>query len=154
MGFYCGSRPSAQEDGPVITPREYAALLASAISMVAPGALQQSDSYRRGAADAAAISGLLERLTRQARRHPGDPTTHRRLGIAYLFAGNYKPAVRHLEIAVNILFARATTSACLSHSLCARLELALLLPVLLPLCLQLGKREMARRLVNDVLLAR
>jgi len=147
MGFYYRSRPASQDDGQVITPREYTALVADAVSWVT------SDPYR-GAAEATTTSSLLERLSRRARRHPLDPTTHRRLGIAHLYAGNCKPAVRHLEIAVNILLAQATTRGCLRQTLCARLELALLLPVLLPLCLQLGKRETALRLVSDVLLAR
>jgi len=145
MGFYYGSRPASQDDGAVITPREYTALLADAVCSVT------SDVYRDAAA-ATTTSTLLERLSKRAQRYPRDPTTHRRLGIAHLYAGNCKPAVRHLEIAVNILFAQTTTSGCLQQTLCARLQLALLLPVLLPLCLQLGKRETARRLVNDVLL--
>ncbi len=144
MGFYYGSRPASQDDA-VITPREYTALLADAVSSVT------SDIYR-DAAEATTTSTLLERLSQRARRYPRDPTTHRRLGIAHLYAGNCKPAVRHLEIAVNILLAQTTTRGCLQQTLCARLQLALLLPVLLPLCLQLGKRETARRLVNDVLL--
>ncbi len=152
MGFYCQSRASAH-DGPVITPREYIGLLGGAASMVAAGALQGTDTYRPGVADAAATSILLDRLSLQARRYPGDPTTHRRLGIAHLAAGSCKPAVRHLQIAVNILYAKATTGGCLQQSLCARLELALLLPVLPPLCRQLGKRDTASRLVSHVLLA-
>ena len=154
MGFYHGSkrrRPSSQDTGPVITPREYTALLAGALRAVV--GRQESDTCRPGVAEAGAAPGLLEGLSRRVRRQPDDPTGHRMLAIAHLYAGSRKPAVRHLEIAVNILLAQAATTRCLHRALCARLELALLVPVLVPLCLQLGKRETVRRLVRGVLLA-
>jgi hypothetical protein len=157
MGFYYGRArggPWSEDVRPLITPREYATLLARAMRMVTSRTPPESDTYCSPAALLSATSGLVEGLSRQVRRHPGDPATHRRLGIAHLYAGDCKPAVRHLQIAVNILLAQSTAGGSLRQTLCARLELALLLPVLLPLCLRLGKHETARRLVSDVLLAR
>lgn len=72
------------------------------------------------------------------------------LAIAQLHAGNCKAAVRHLAIAVNILVA-PTSSECLRRTIHARVELALLLPILIPLCLRLGRRALGRRLVSALL---
>ena len=120
--------------------------------MVMDSASEESDTYRPAAAGAGASSVLLETLSRQARRHPDDPVVHRALGVAHLAAGNCRPAVRHLEIALNLLRMEPTTGACLRDTLRARLELALLLPVLVPLCIRLGRRETARRIVSETLL--
>jgi hypothetical protein len=155
MGFYCGSsrlKPSSQLIGPVITAREYTTLLASTQRMVIDRSPRESDTYRPWVAEAASASSLLEGLSRRVRRNPADPTGHRMLGIVHLASGNCKPAIRHLEIATNILLARIATKGCLHHTFTARLELALLLPILLPLYLRLGKQGTARRLLSEVLL--
>jgi hypothetical protein len=154
MGFYSASDLWAQDDGPIITSREYLALFANALFMVTAGAAHQPDAYRCGPADVATISRRLAQLAAQARRHPDDPTAKRRLGIAHLSAGNRALAVHYLQVAVNMLRARLTTGGFVQGSLCARLELALVLPALLPLWLRLGQHDAARRLVSDVLLAR
>ncbi len=115
-------------------------------------ASEESDTYRATPSKPGRSSVLLEALSRRARRHPGDPVVHRALGIAHLAAGNARPAVRHLGIAMNLLRRDTTSGACLQDTLCARLELALLLPVLVPLCMRLGRRQTARRLVMEALL--
>jgi len=153
MGFYYGSaRRSLSSDdiGPIITPREYIHLLSGATRMVISATPQGSDTCRSGAA-AVAISALIKRLRRRLHHRPEDGTTHRMLAIAELHAGNCETAVRHLAIAVNILLA-PTTSESLRESLYARVELALLLPILMRLCLRLGRRATARRLAGAWLL--
>jgi hypothetical protein len=154
MGFYYGStrRPLASDDiGPIITPREYIGLLSGATRMVISATPQGSDTCRSRVAAAVAISTLIKGLRRRLQHRPEDSTTHRMLAIAELHAGNYETALRHLAIAVNMLLA-PTTSECLRQSLSARVELALLLPLLMRLCLRLGRRATARRLVSALLL--
>jgi hypothetical protein len=153
MGFYYASkqhRPTSDGAGPVITPREYVALLACAMrGVIGP----QASDTRPGVAETAAASDRLEDLSQRVRRHPREAAAHRMLAIAHLQAGNRRSALRHLEIAVSILLAQAALRGCLHRSLSARLELARLIPVLIPLCLQLGKRDTVRRLLGEVLLA-
>ena len=72
------------------------------------------------------------------------------LAIAELHAGNCERAVHHLAIAVNI-FLTPTASESLRQSLDARVELALLLPILMRLCLRRGRRATARRLLSALL---
>jgi hypothetical protein len=72
------------------------------------------------------------------------------LAIAELHAGNCKVAVGHLATAVNILLA-PTSSECLRRTIHARVELALLLPIVIPLCVRLGRRALVRRLVSTLL---
>jgi len=112
---------------------------------------QCSDTYHPDVWDAAATSALVRDLRRQLRHRPFDATANRMLAIAELRAGNCKAALRHLGIAVNILLSPASRG-CIGDGLHARLELALLLPLLIPLSLQLGRRApTARRLVSTVL---
>jgi hypothetical protein len=153
MGFYYGSMrsPLSGDAGPIITPREYILLLSGATRMVISCTPQSSDTCRLGVTGAVAISTLIEGLSRRLQHRPEDATTHRMLAIAELHAGNCKAAVRHLAIAVNILLAQ-TTKESLQQSLDARVELALLLPILIRLCLRLGRRATARRLVSALLL--
>jgi hypothetical protein len=137
--------------GPVITPREYATLFADAMrGVIGP---RESDISRPEGLDAPAAPGALEELLRRVRRHPQDPAGHGMLAIAHLRAGHCRTAIRHLEIAVNLLLAQAATGRGLRCSLAERLELARLVPVLIPFCLELGKPDTARRLVGEVLLA-
>lgn len=153
MGFYYGStrRSLASGDiGPIITPREYILLFSGATRMVISATPQGSDTCRSGAA-AAAIPTLIKGLRRRLHHRPEDGTTHRMLAIAELHAGNPETAVRHLAIAVNIRLA-PTTGECLRQSLYARVELALLLPILMRLCLRRGRPATARRLVSALLL--
>jgi len=153
MGFYYGSprRSLASDDiGPIITPREYIRLLSSATRMVISATPQGSDTCRSGAA-AAVISTLIKGLRRRLHHRPEDGTTHRMLAIAELHAGNCETAVRHLASAVNI-FLTPTTGESLRQSLDARVELALLLPILMRLCLRRGRRATARRLLSAWLL--
>ena len=154
MGFYYGSpRRSLSSDdiGPIITPREYIRLLSGATRMVISASPQGSDTCRSGAAAAVAISPLIKGLRRRLHHRPEDGTTHRMLAIAELHAGNCETAVRHLAVAVNILLT-PTTSESLQHSLYARVEFALLLPILMRLCLRRGRRATARRLLSAWLL--
>jgi len=139
------------DDCPVITSHEYTSLVAGAVRMVLPENLE-SETYRAGVVEGRPTLDSLEALSRRVERHPSDPRAHRMLGIAHLHAGNCREAVRHLQIAANILLEHATRPGCLSRTLCARMELALLLPVVIPLCLQLGRRDTARTLVSRVLL--
>ena len=153
MGFYYGSMRRAlpaDDIGPIITPREYIRVLSGATWMVISATPQGSDTCRSGAAAAVAIATLIEGLRRRLQHRPEDGTTHRMLAIAELHAGNCEAAVRHLAIAVNSRLA-PTTSACLRQSLYARVELALLLPILMRLCLRLGRRATARRLLRALL---
>jgi hypothetical protein len=154
MGFYYGSARAARSSGdvgPIITPREYISLFSGATRMAISCTPQGSDTGRPGPARAVAISSLIEGLGRRLQHRPTDASTHRMLAIAQLHAGNHKAAVRHLTIAVNILRA-STATACLRESLYARVELALLLPILIRLYLRLGRRATARRLVSALLL--
>jgi hypothetical protein len=150
MGFY--RRSARLPTSAVITPREFTVLFAGALRMVLDSASEASDTYRPAVAKDRPSSVLLETLSRRARRHPDDPVVHRALGIAHLAAGNARSAARHLGIAMRLLRMENTTGACLQHTICARLGLALLLPVLVPLCMRLGRRETARRLVSEALL--
>jgi hypothetical protein len=153
MGFYDGStrRSLGSDDiGPIITPREYIRLLSGATRMVISATPQGSDTCRSGAA-AVAISPLIKGLRGRLHHRPEDGTAHRMLAVAELYAGNCETAVRHLAIAVNI-FLTPTASESLRQSLDARVELALLLPILMRLCLRRGRRETARRLVSEWLL--
>jgi hypothetical protein len=151
MGFYYGrTRPSSGDIGPTITPQEYICLFSGATRMVIPCTPQGSDTCRSGTPRAVAISTLIQGLSRQLQYRPEDATAHRLLGIAELHAGNCKAAAHHLAVAVNLLLA-LTTNQCLQRSLCARVELALLLPILITLCRRLGKRATARRLVSTLL---
>ena len=132
MGFHYGSprRPLCADDiGLIITPREYIRLLSGATRTVISATPQGSDTCRSGAPPAVAISTLIKGLRRRLQHRPEDSTTHRMLAIAELHAGNGQTALRHLTIAVNRLLA-PTTGECLRQSLHARVELALLLPLL------------------------
>ncbi len=154
MGFYYGSarlHPSSEDSSMVITPREYTLLFGGATRAAISCGPQESDTARSRTARAAASPGLIEALSRCVRQRPEDPTPHRMLAIAHLAAGQCRPALRHLEIAVNMLLAQRT-KGCLRESLYARVELAVLLPVLIPLCVRLGKRATVRRLVSELLL--
>jgi len=155
VGFYFASRrrPTLVTDGgPVITPQEYIALLAGAVEMVLPAA-RDSDTSRVGITDARLTPDLRETLSQQLQRQPSDPRAHRRLGIAHLQAGNCREAARHLQVAVNLLLAQTTSTECVYRTFCARLELALLLPVVIPLCLQRGRRDTAETLVSRILVS-
>jgi hypothetical protein len=154
VGFYY--RPTVRESSagditPTITSREYVRLLSNATRMIIGTTPQCSDTYHPDVWDAAATSALVRGLRRQLRHRPVDATANRMLAIAELRAGNCKAALRHLGIAVNILLSPASRG-CFGDGLHARLELALLLPLLIPLSLQLGRRApTARRLVSTVL---
>jgi hypothetical protein len=153
VGFYYGSTHrflSADEVAPAITPREYVDVLSDATLMVISSTPQDSDTCRSGAASSVAMSTLVMGLHRRLRDRPVDATTYRMLAIAELHAGNCKAAVRHLAIAVKILLA-PPSHECLRRTMHARVELALLLPVLIPLCVRLSRRAMARRLVSALL---
>jgi len=154
MGFYYGStRRSLTSDdiGPIITPREYIRLFSGATRTVISASPQGSDTCRSGAAAAVTISTLIKGLRRRLHHRPEDGTTHRMLAIAELHAGNCETAVRHLAMAVNIRLAPPTGES-LRQSLDARVELALLLPILMRLCLRRGRRATARRLLSAWLL--
>jgi len=155
MGFYFASRSGSRvgtDAGPVITPQEYIALFVGAVHMVIPEATE-SEASHADVTDARPTPSLGDTLSRQLQRQPSDPHAHRRLGIAHLQAGNDREAARHLQIAVNLLLAQATSRECAYRTFCARLELALLLPVVIPLCLQRGKRDSAEALVGRVLVS-
>lgn len=154
MGFYYGStrsRLSSENIGPMITPREYTSLFADAMRLMISRTPLESDIHRSALPGVAVTSGLIDGLSRQLRHRPDNPTIHRMLAIAHLHAGHYTPAIRHLTIAVNILLPRTTKSP-LQQGLRPRVELALLLPVLVSLCLRLGRRATAHRLVSKLLL--
>jgi len=134
----------------VITPREYRAFLAGALRLALDGEPRESDTGRPCLAEGAA-SGLIEGLSRRVRHRPDDPAGHRRLAVVYLHAGHDRLALRHLEIAARILLVQAAMRGGLQHALSVRLQLALLAPILLPLCLRRGRPATARRLVSQVL---
>jgi hypothetical protein len=155
MGFYYGAtrpRLSSEDVGPVITPREYITLLDRAMRMVYLSPLHASDTSCQGRYRPEPPGDAIEGLSRQVQRHPADATIHRMLAIAHLRAGHCRLAIRHLEIAINIL-CRKISRGSLESSLSARVELGLLLPVIVPLCLRLGRRVTARRLVGELLRA-
>ena len=154
MGFYYPAarrRPSTHDGGFVVTPGEFTTIVAGALSAVI--GTGGSDTYRPRFADPAGVSATLANLSARVRRNPGDAEGHRMLGIAYLSVGNCKPAIRHLEIAVNILLGLSVVRGPLHSTLRARLELTLLVPILVPLYLRLGKSETLRRFLSEVLLA-
>lgn len=136
----------------MVTPREFTRIVAGALCAVIGAG--DSDTYRPGVPDPGGVSATLERLSARVRRDPGDAAGHRLLAIAHLNAGNCKPAFRHLEIAANILLGLTVARGPLHSTLRARLELTLLVPILVPLYLRLGKSGTVRRLVSEVLLAR
>ena len=154
MGFYYGStRRSISSDdiGPIITPREYICLLSGAIQMVTSATPQDSDTFRASEAGTVAISSLLERLRSRLRDRPQDGTAHRMLAIAEFHAGNPDRAIHHLAVALKMRLS-PSPSRCLRQSLYARVELALLFPILIRLCCRPGRRARARRLVGLLLL--
>ena len=153
MGFNFASRwrrSFASAGGPSITPHEYLSLVAGAGRTVLFEPMESDTSRLDVVQEKAPSSDPLETLVRRVQRDPSDPRAHRRLGIAHLEAGNCREAVRHLQIAVNLLLAQATGTDSL-RTVCARLELALLLPVVIPLCLKLGRRDTAQMLISRVL---
>jgi hypothetical protein len=154
MGFYYRSarrRPSTHDDGFVVTPGEFTTIVSGALcAVIGTGG---SDTYRPGVADPAGVSARLANLSARLRRNPGDAEGHRMLGIAYLSVGSRKPAIRHLEIAINILQGLSVAGGSLHSTLRARLELTLLVPILVPLYLRLGKSGKVRRFLSEVLLA-
>jgi hypothetical protein len=125
-------------------------LVSGATCMVISSSPQDSDTCRSDATRSVALSTLIKGLRRRLHDRPKEATTHRMLAIAQLHAGNCKAAVRHLAIAVNILV-EPTSSECLRRTIHARVELALLLPILIPLCVRLGRRALGRRLVSALL---
>ena len=152
MGFYYRSarrRPSTHGGGFVVTPREFTQIVASALCAVIGTA--DSDTYRPGVAARTGMSATLERLSARVRRCPDDVAGHRMLAIAHLNAGNCKPAVRHLEIAANLLLGLAAARTALHSTLRARLEFRLLVPILVPLYRRLGKSGTLQRLLNEIL---
>ena len=153
VGFYYGLKHPSLSPGdfrPTITPREYIHLIADATRRVISSSPEGSDTFRAGAGSPVGISSLIEGLRRRLHDRPGDATTNRMLAIAELYAGTGRAAVHHLAISVNILLAPARNE-CARQNLYARVELALLLPILVSLSLRLGRPALARCLLSTVL---
>ncbi|HEV8573808.1 MAG TPA: hypothetical protein VGR43_03780 [Dehalococcoidia bacterium] len=153
MGFYHGSwrRSLSSEDvSPNITPREYVLLFADAMQTIIRRSLQDLEAHGLDPSEAE-VSARIDALSRRLRHRPDDSLTHRMMAIAQAQGGNSSRAIRHFEIAINILVTKAT-SGCTRESLCARMELARLLPALAPLSRQRGRRQVGRRLLDAVLL--
>jgi hypothetical protein len=156
VGFYYGLKHPSLSPGdvrPTITPREYIHLIADATRLVISSSPESSDTFRAGAGGPLGpveISSLIKGLRRRLHERPRDATTNRMLAIAELHAGNGRAAVHHLAISVNILLAPARNE-CARQNLHARVELALLLPILVSLSLRLGRPALARCLLSAVL---
>lgn len=127
MGFYRGSERlhgASPDLDPVITPHEYRVLLCRAMHTVL-GTLRAS--------------------------WDGDDTTaHRLLGTAPFQAGDVRASLRHLKIALDRTLRDAASGGSLNQTLCAQLEIALLLVLFVPISARLGRPELVRRVMTEV----
>jgi hypothetical protein len=154
LGFYYGAhRPSFTDHlDPVITPREYAGILASALRAVAETGTARSDACPIEARDPTRRPREgIPSLSRLVEEQPGNASARRLLGVAYLDGGDDEVGLAHLEIALTILRHEAGRCVSLHQTLCARLEAALTGLALVPIRARCGTREAVRRLVGRLL---
>ncbi|MFQ5898804.1 MAG: hypothetical protein ACE5JN_11245 [Candidatus Methylomirabilia bacterium] len=154
MGFYLGSerrRGLTKDLSPTITPGEYVAALSRVIRALAVRPNLTRQCYQAG------LLYLTTALPRRAvqvfsdvvRRQPKDRAAHRLLGIAHLHEGNPEAAVRHLEIALQLLRCEAAAMVGLREALSIQCETALLRLLLVPLNMSLGRVRAAYLLVKE-----
>jgi hypothetical protein len=154
MGFHLARRPTGDPTDnliPVVTPREYSALLFSAIESVLQTPARTCDSYKRGVAHL--VSGrpnsAVHAFSSFVRLYPDDPTGHRMLGLAHLAAGHFVAGFGHLVLAWKILRRDARSPGPLRKSVRLQLEAALVRLFLLPLYGRLGQRAAINRLMFE-----
>jgi hypothetical protein len=131
MGFYYGVerfRRAGVGFDPVLTPREYAAAVAQAMRLVLRGEGDPDPSRGTPNGSSSPFStGVVQAFVGRVRQCPTDAQAHRLLGAALLDAGSPRAGVRHLGIALRLLLADASARGSLHGSLCARLQIGLLL---------------------------
>ncbi len=157
MGFHPGRRltgDAGDDSSPVVTPREYIALLSRAIERVRQTPGRRCDSYARGVAHLGSgqPNSAIRAFDSFVRRCPDDPTGHRMLGLAHLAAGHFEPGFRHLVLALKILRREVRSTVSLRESLRLQLEAGLVRLLLLPLCGRLDQRAAMSRLMRENLI--
>jgi hypothetical protein len=131
MGFYRGSERlhgASPDLDPVITPHEYTVLLCRAMRTVLGTLGAPSDGGNAGA--------------------------HRLLSTAGLEPGEVRAKLRHLKIALDRLLDDAASGGSLNQTLCAQLEIALLLVLLVPISARLGRPDLVWRVMTKMQLLR
>lgn len=147
MGFYYGAgRFRAADAGrcPVITPLEYVSTLGQATGTVLDG----DGRPRRPSPGGEPGDGFVQMLVRRVRKNPTDPTARRLLGAALLDAGSARAGIQHLGIALRLLLAGADAQASLHRSLCARLEIGLVLIPLIRVAARSGRPALLRQVLS------
>lgn len=157
MDFHLGPRPRRrlpEELAPVVTPAEYSAALAAALTTITVDAERREEGYRQAVQALAAgrPDVAVRALSHLLGERPGDRVTHRTLGVAQFHAGNLSGATRHLEISLGLSRGGAIFAPGLERSLRAHLDGALARLVLLLIHARLGRRETAQRLALDGLM--
>ncbi len=150
MGFYLGPQ-RAGDLTPVVTPREYVALLSNAIEKVAQTSARRCDSYESGVAHLAAErpGAAVDAFDSFVHLYPDDPVGHRMLGLAHLAAGHFVAGFEHLVFALKILRRDVWLPIPLCESFRLHLEAGLVRLLLLPLCGRLGHRDSVNRLIFE-----
>jgi hypothetical protein len=146
MGFYYGAerfRNATGDSRPVMTLQEYSSAFQLAMSTVL-GSGERSHSTLN-LASSSSSDVFVRALVNGVRRSPTNPTLHRLLGAALLNDGNIRASTRHLGMALRLLLADARGS--LEGSLCARLEIRLLLIPLISIVARSGRPALLSRMI-------
>lgn len=91
----------------------------------------------------------VEALVHLVRQAPEDRVARRLLGLAYVAQRNLRAATVHLEVAYRLVKRERAVGGTLRHSLRVQYEEALVRYLLVPVYLELGRREDARVLVAE-----
>jgi hypothetical protein len=151
LGFYFGCPSGTEHLEPVITPREYAGILDSAMRAVVASAAARSDAHAADVDDPERWPhATIQALSKLVQEQPANAIAHRRLGVAYLCGGDDKAGLEHMKIALRIFHHEAGRLS-LHQRLCARLEAALTILALVPVCARSDRRKAVRRLVGRLL---
>lgn len=151
MGLHFRRTPRAlRELSASITWCEYISALSAA---TAPGDSFQARVHPDGPVRPRPANGLRAAetglLCEQVRRRPEDETAHRLLGLAHLAHGQVGPAVRHLEIALQLVRRHLRRTVGLADALQRQCEAATLRLVLLRLHMRLGGESRASSLAQE-----
>lgn len=149
MGSYFGIerfRNATVDFRPVITPHEYSSAFWQATRLLVGSEERPVTPPASGPTPLRSV--FLRTLMGSVRRRPDDPAAHRRLGVALLEAGNTRAGARHLGIALRLLLADPAARESLHGTLCARLEIGLLLVPLIPIAARSRRPYLVRRLLQ------